>query len=50
MEVRVISYILPNNYFLNGVGLTNRTNKDDCLNEDCLNPMTLDKFVMSGRM
>ena len=49
MEVSLISYLLPNNYVLNGVDLTIRMNEDDCLKEDFLNPMTSNEFVTSGR-
>ena len=44
-----ISYLLLNNYVLNGVGQTIRTN-DDCLNEDCLNPITSNESMMPGGM
>ena len=44
MVVSLISYLLPNNYVLNGVGLTIRMNEDDCLNT-----MTSNEFVTSGR-
>ena len=48
MKESLISYLLPNIYILNRVGLTIRTNENYCLNEDCLNPMTLNEFVTSG--
>ena len=47
--MRLNFYLLPNNYILNGVGLTIRMNEDDCLNEDCLNPMSID-VVTSCKM
>ena len=50
MEASLISGLLPNNYVLNGVGLTIRKNEDDCLNEDCLNPVTSNEWVTSSRM
>ena len=45
-----ISYLLPDNYVLNGVGLTIRMNEADCLNDDCLNPVTSNQFMMPGMM
>ena len=47
MEMSLISHSLPNVYVLNGVGLTIKINENDCLNEDCLNPMMLSQFVTS---
>ena len=44
INLSLISDLLPNNYVLNGVGLAIRMNEDDCLNEDCLNPMTSNEF------
>ena len=41
--------LLPTNYVFNGICLTNRRNEDDCSNEDCLNPITSNEFVTSGR-
>ena len=35
-----VTSLIPNNYVLNGVSLTIKSNEDDCLNEDCLNQMT----------